>query len=365
MRLQSSDSVIQEFLEPAVQKLPERAITANTTAGKVFFEYASFCKTQLEDQHAILDTKRMENLYKTKQEEVVQLKDALRVARQAKVPDQTEIDRIIRDRGKALKMQNSDKAELQRLHTMRHTFLHKAIENFLKCFSASSEFDQHVPKFCAIWLKHSKDESLQRIVRNLLPSVPSYKFLPLMHQLCSRLSRDVDDFQASLHELVGRICTDHPLHSLHQIFGTGAVIPAGDSVAESRSSAAQQLIERLNRTSKLKDLSPRIRIMFSSYSDLANVPLQRDERRKEYLLSTFPKTRRFRKSLQELHVPPPSLDLPISPDCDYSRVPYVQKYHEAFKVASGLNIPKILDLVLSNGNNVRELVFHVLYAINP
>jgi ataxia telangiectasia mutated family protein len=352
---------MQELLDPAAESLGRRSITASATAGKVSFEYAMFCTTQLEDQHTIADIKRMENLYKTKQAEVSRYEVALQDARQ--MSDKALVTKLAKDREKAIKLRNMDRAELQRLHRMQHVLLEKAIENFLRCFSACSDFDQHVPKFCAIWLKHSKQESLQSIVVRFLGSVPSYKFLPLLHQLCSRLSRGSDDFQTSLSDLIARICMDHPFHSLHQILSTVSSIgEKGDLVAESRSFAATRLKDHLSRTPKLQDLVARINVMFSAYSDLASIPTQKTDRRvnNEIALSSYPTLRRFRNLLQDLRLPPPSLDLPVSPDGNYSSVPYVQQYHHSFEVAGGVNQPKILKSMLSDGKNVRELVCSIL-----
>jgi serine-protein kinase ATM len=357
MRLKSSDFVIQELLEPAVEILRQGSTTETTTAGKVYFQYATFCTAQLEDQHSIADIKRMESLYKSKQLEVLQYRDLIRDARQR--GDKTKLDQFVKNRDKANKLQQADRAELQRLLNMQHTFLQKATDNFLRCFAACHDFDQHVPKFCAIWLKHSKQESLYTIVADLLRQVPTYKFLPLMHQLCSRLSNDPDGFQVSLYALIAQICTDHPLHSLYQIFSAMSGVDGDDQVAKSRSRTASRLVEQLCRAAKPKAIASSTRIMFDAYSALAGASVPKEECNKpQLLLANY--SQNFRNSLQSIHLPPPSLALPIQPDHDYTNLPYVQKYDPFFKLAGGINQPKILDSLLSDGSRVRELVQHIL-----
>jgi ataxia telangiectasia mutated family protein len=359
MRLKPSDFVIQELLEPAVENLRQGSTIETTTAGTVYFQYATFCTTQLEDQHSIADMKRMESLYKSKQLEVLQYADPIRDAQQR--GNKNILDRLVRDRDKADKLQQADKAELQRLHNMQHTFLQKAIDNFLRCFAACDDFDQHVPKFCAIWLKHSKKESLYTIVADLLRRVPTYKFLPLMHQLCSRLSNDPDGFQASLYDLIARICMDHPLHSLYQIFSTMSGVDGDDQVSKSRSRAASRLVDQLCRAAKPKAIASSTRILFDAYSDLADATVPKELRNKpQHLLTDYSGVRHFR-NLQSIHLPPPSLALPIRPDHDYTNLPYVQKYDSSFKLAGGINQPKILDSLLSDGSRVRELVRLILF----
>jgi serine-protein kinase ATM len=360
MRLSASDTIIDDLLEPASKSLRDRSIAHGQTAGKVFFEYAIFCTIQLEDQHAIADIKRMESLYRNKQNEALQYTNPMKSAQNQ--ADESTLKKLQRDYERATKQAKMDKDELQRLQTSQRVFLVKAMENFLRCFAACSDFDRHVPKFCAIWLKHSKQPGINDIAAAVLGTVPSYKFLPLLHQLFSRLlDAPGDEFQHCLSDLLCRISNEHPFHAVHQLFSTS--FSNDEAVSQSRSSAAKQLAERMSPTHKVgnitvKELSTRLYGVYSTYSDLANVPLnKKDPPRTEYQMSSYPSLKRFRsKDLANLPSPPPSLEIPVSPDGDYTAVPFVQKYHQSFWLAGGVNQPKILDSVLSNGNSFRELV---------
>lgn len=361
MRLLQSDKLIEEFFEPASQSLQKGSHPQGEVAGKIYFEYASFCAAQLEDQHTIADIKRMENLHRTKANEVQQYTETMKMAKER--GDQFAFKRLYRDHERATKLQKMDKEELQRLHALQRTFLRKAVENFLKCFAASDEFDHHVPKFCAIWLKHAKQKGLHDIVFSNLPNVPSYKFLHLLHQLCSRLSDEKDDdFQQNLIVLLGRVLGEHPFHSSHQIFS--AIFGSGEVLAASRASAASKLANRASRKyenshSSNPNLFASLFDLYSAYSDLANLPLDKKSHAGAKLaFSAYPGLRLFHsKGIVGLHLPPPSLKLPISLDLDYSNVPYISKFDQSFKIAGGINQPKILDSSLSNGKQFRELVY--------
>ena len=360
MRLSPSDIIVQELLEPAVKSLTERAEIGGTTAGTVFFEYAAFCTAQLEDQQAIADIKRMETLHKNKQEESNRYIDAIRDAERR--DDRESAKAFSRDRERAQKLQRMDKTELQRLYNLQQTFLRNAIENFLRCFAACSDYDHYVPKFCAIWLKNTKQKGLNSIAGMGLHRVSSYKFLPLMHQLCSRLSSESNEFQVALTELIFRILTDHPFHSVHQVFSSMSSV--GDSVANSRSLAARGLIEKLKQTSSGKIMATSVIVgrlvdQFAAYSEFASLPVnKRVHPNNEVPLSAYPSLRKFRSKVmvEDMQLPPPSLVISISPERNYSNVPYIQKYRQTFRLAGGVNQPKILESVLSNGKSFRELV---------
>ena len=359
MRLSASDTIIQDLLEPASRSLRERSVADGSTAGKLFFEYATFCTSQLEDQHAIADTKRIEGLHRSKQKEACQYLEAIAIAKQG--DDEATVKKLRKEWERVNKLENMDKVELERIHNLQQTFLRKAIENFLNCFAACNDFDHHVPKFCAIWLKHSKEKLVNIAVRDGLPAVPSYKFLSLMHQLCSRLSTESSEFQNNLNDLLFRILNDHPYHAVHQFFSTISSI--GDSISLSRSSAATKIADRLDHGHKvgrisLKDISRRLGEQFSAYSDLASVPIDKKTHPSvDIPFSSFPALRKFRsRSLAEFPLPPPSMKIIISPERQYANIPYIERYHYSFRIAGGVNQPKILESVLSDGRTFRELV---------
>ena len=359
MRLIPSDLIVQEIFEPASKDLLARSITDGETAGRVFFEYASFCTTQLEDQYVLADIKRMENLHRSKQDEVHRYSEPIQAAKMQH--DQITYKKLMKDHDRAFKLQRMDKEELQRLHNSQRIFLKKALEQFLRCFTACTNFDQHIPKFCAIWLKHSRQPGVNSVVSGLLGTVPSYKFIPLLHQLCSRLSDEgKDDFQSCLGHLLSRMLNDHPYHAFHQIYSS---LTAGEKTPTSRSKAAKRVAERMcskkgNAVTSPQELSVRLSEFYSSYSELAKVPVNKNTHQgNDIPLSNYPGLRKFRsKTLADLRLPPPSLDIPISPISDYASLPFVQKYHHSFKIAGGVNQPKILDSVLSTGKSFRELV---------
>lgn len=303
MRLSPADAIVQDLLEPACQSLHERSITCGQTAGKVFFEYATFCTAQLEDQHAIADIKRMESLHRSKQEEALRYGNAIKDAERRN--DQHIIKRLSKDWERASKLQKMDKSELQRLHNLQQTFLHGAILNFLRCFVACADFDHYVPKFCALWLKHPTQKELNSIIANGIGSVASYKFLPLMHQLYSRLSDEASGFQSNLNDLIRRLLQDHPFHAVHQIFS--AMFAVGDPIAVSRSTAAKKLINRVSQIdSSTSDLSVRLTEQFSAYSELAGTPIDKKAQYPPDIpFSSFPTLRKFRSGmLTDLCLPP-------------------------------------------------------------
>jgi len=345
MRLSPSDVIVDKFLDPAVHSLERRSDTVGTTAGKVFFEYASFCLTQLEDSSFLEDLERVKRLYDSKQSEVSRFQDALK-----KDPNL----RLKRDKEKAEKDRRIDEEELARLSALLQTLTTKAIENFLRCFASCNTFDHHVPKFCALWLKHFDQPFANHAVAQRIKSVPSHKFIPLMHQLCARLSSDTTEFQDNLKGLLLRALNDHPFHVFPQMYST---MHASDkSKVKTRLKPAKSLVDRMSYSQKVgnvsvKDLSVRLAAQYESYSALADIPLNNGSTALKF--SSYPQLQSFRSAST---LPPPSMPIPLSVQRHYSNVASIQKYKGQFILASGINRPRIVDCTLSDGKGFRELV---------
>ena len=52
----------------------------------------------------------------------------------------------------------------------------------------------------------------------------------------------------------------------------------------------------------------------------------------------------------------PTLDLQVDPQCRYDNIVYVESFDSMFKLAGGINLPKILTCVGSDGIRRRQLV---------
>ena len=50
------------------------------------------------------------------------------------------------------------------------------------------------------------------------------------------------------------------------------------------------------------------------------------------------------------------MKIAVSHDREYANVLYIERYHHSFRIAGGVNQPKILESVLSDGSTFRELV---------
>ncbi|KAH7418935.1 serine/threonine-protein kinase-like protein tel1 [Cadophora sp. MPI-SDFR-AT-0126] len=348
-RLQGADRVINEYLRPALEELNGR--TDGHVAGQVFHQFATFCDQQLQDPDSIEDLERLEQLTKNKESDVEELRKLYKRA----TGDKTNLKRNLNRNEAWLKL---DREELTRHQSTRNEFVRQCLENYLLALAAFDEHDSNALRFSALWMEHSEKSLANEAVSKHLSQVPSRKFAPLMNQLTSRLQDTKEEFQTLLFGLVLRICTEHPYHGMYQVY-TGAVseINHKDESSVSRRSAATKVSRQLDKSKTVGPIWASLQTCNRLYSALAretNEQKYRSGRRiavKDSIAAT-----NLNNKLAKLGLPPSTMQIPLSPTSDYSKLPRVVRLDTLIKIASGVSAPKIIVAIANNGAKFTQLV---------
>ncbi|KGO64762.1 PIK-related kinase, FATC [Penicillium italicum] len=347
-RLEKPDSILQEYLYPAVKEL--KGSSDGEEAGRVYHGFATFCDQQLLNPDGLEDFKRVEQLRDRKEKEVLGLEDMMKNA------TGKEREYLKNYRAKAKQWLDLDDREYQRLLRSREAFLQQCLENYLLSLRESDTYNNDALRFCALWLDKSDSETANSAVSRYLNEVPSRKFAPLMNQLSSRLLDVSDDFQTLLTQLVFRICVEHPFHGMYQIFASSKSKGGKDQSSHSRFRAANQLVDRLKNDSHIGQTwiaVHNVNISYvrfavdkadSKYKSGAKVPLK-----------SLTTGQRLGQDAITYKLPPPTMKIDLCADFDYSHVPTVTKFHPEFTIASGVSAPKIVTAVASNGERYKQL----------
>ncbi|KKZ63614.1 hypothetical protein EMCG_02055 [[Emmonsia] crescens] len=347
-RLQKPDTIIQEYLVPAMKELKGKS--EGEEAGRVFHEFAAFCDQQLQNPDGREDFRRIEQIRHRKEKEVMDLEQMMESAR-GKEKDQLRIHRT-----KAKQWFELDDNEYQRLKKSRVSFLRQCLENYLLSLKASDTFINDVLRFCALWLDNSESEAANAAVAKHIDTVPSRKFASLMNQLSSRLL-DVDDsFQPLLSKLIFRICVEHPYHGMYQMFSSSKSKCGTDHMSNSRFQAANNLVDRLKSDPKVHNTWITLHNANISYVRFAMDKL--DDGLKSGSKVALRKSvtgQRLEQDIRRQHIPPPTMKIDLRIDCDYSHVPHIERYLPDFTVASGVSAPKIVSAIASDGLLYKQL----------
>ena len=272
--------------------------------------------------------------------------------------------------------------------------LEAAVAHYQHCLAASSQHDTFaLYRFCALWFNHDRYTPMSEAKKascRMLATLPSYKFIPLIYQIASRLlpfpsSRsalssttsantiaaitDVErEWRRSVTALLLRLCLDHPHHCLSPIFALNAGSQV-ERVAGSFSAAFESNKERIDaargllkllRSAKRQEDGRCVREvieaqekLYGAYVELGNRRYKREDRQVQLKDTKLDKL--TKSELSKVAVP--TRTLPVSADCDYSHMVSPLRFESTFHFAnSGINKPLILQLLCSDGSRHKQLL---------
>ncbi|KAK4175025.1 putative serine/threonine-protein kinase TEL1 [Triangularia setosa] len=350
-RLESPDSTQKKYLEPALKEL--RGKNEGKEAGQVFHQFAMFCDEQLQNPDSLEDLARLQNLKKGKSDEVEQLKQLILNSR-----DSQTKNRYSSHLAKARQWLDLDQQELRRVEQSRAEFVKLSLENYLLSLAASDEHNNDALRFTALWLERSEEDATNEAVKKYIGKVPTRKFAPLMNQLSSRLQDHKVLFQNVLIDLIYRICVDHPYHGMYQIWsGARTKVNKDDDVAVSRQKATDKVAKALTKAEAVSAIWPAIDQTSRVYHMLA---MDRDTNRfkqgSRIAIKDSQHGHSFLSTLSKYKIPPPTMQMELSPTCDYKHIPMIVKFDPYMSIASGVSAPKILTAVGSDGRRYKQLV---------
>ncbi|KAF0322905.1 ataxia telangiectasia mutated [Colletotrichum asianum] len=350
-RLEKPHHIQKNYLEPALKELKGKS--EGQQAGRVYHQFAMFCDEQLQNQDGLEDLARLQSLRQGKSDEVAQLQSLIASTRdsQLKTRYQSHLNR-------AKQWLSLDEQELRRVETTRSEFVRLSLENYLLSLIASDEYNNDALRFTALWLERSNEDATNEAVQKHLGTVPTRKFATLMNQLSSRLQNESNPFQKLLTTLVYNICVDHPYHGMYQIWSGSKVKPRKeDHVAQLRIRAAEKLAGLLQSNQAVAAIWQAIDRTSSYYHRLA---VDRDNSKfkagHKIALKEIHSAQSLVNALIKYHIPPPTMQLEVAADKDYSNVPTIASLDPQMSIASGVSAPKIITAIGTDGQKYRQLV---------
>lgn len=346
-RLEKPADILQNYLQQAITHLPSSA--KGREAGKVYHAFATFCDQQLQHTANIDEYNRLATMRQQKYEEV---KGYHALAKNSRKAEEKKAAQNMQ--AKAQQWYKIDDDEFQKLSASRNAFAQQSLQNYMLALQASDEHDISVLRFFSLWLENDDSAEANKIVNNHLPAVPSWKFILLLNQLTSRLQDVKSDFQHALRDLMIRMSSEHPYHCIHHIYASTRRPSSRDEAGLSRYNAATAVRNHMMDGGPKRDLIAALFNADSLYRMLAEEQLT-DKRQGKRALKTVDAAQRVQRKIPELRLPPVTLNIPVRPDGDYSKVPVVTAFGPNVHIMSGLSTPKVLTAMASNGQQYKQL----------
>ncbi|KAJ1902440.1 hypothetical protein LPJ66_000051 [Kickxella alabastrina] len=381
-----------EYFNKSAQLLQE--INSPTVwTGRALHALAEFAARQCEELTETRDDEAASAVRKQKSRELAACRQE--VARTSNATEATRLKAIQR----RLEIQEAnDQNELAELRSSIGGFLHLAIWSFVKCLECTDAFDSSVFSLVSLVVTNARSTELQKVLSpGLMDSVPSHKFLPLVHQLCARLSTEEDVFHKTISQLVLRMTVEYPYHTMYHLFAlrnanrtsstqdasrtappssasvrsgrksAGSTIldslqvPESEKMEQRRSEAATQILLGVtSNNADLKSIVQAIDELCSVYIELAvsPVPEKFKNSKLDGKLIAFGSRLRITRLIKNLPPNIPVLTAIPHTDAprDYMCVPFISTISEGYSLAGGINLPKITRIIGTDGRRYKQLV---------
>jgi len=268
----------------------------------------------------------------------------------------------------------NDREESARVYNEHSTSLVTALQAYRRSLEAGIWNSQAtIFRTVALWFKHcggakilgttkmitSVNDEVKKLIDR--KAIPSSIYLELSHQIVSRLGTkriDGNDFIDILETLVFRLMQDHPHHVLYQIQAltrSGRVTVAGGFEAPNEKIAAAKrlLTKYAAQSAHVQKFLSQMERMIEAYIYVAAHKLPARTEVAHQLPNNLKK-----RTLSDLtQIPVLTAPLPVDPKCKYppGSFPYFSHFEEKISLVGGINEPKLLRCVGSDGRIYKQL----------
>ncbi|XP_056139019.1 serine-protein kinase ATM [Lampris incognitus] len=367
--LESPGVILEKYLERAVQvikgEMGVQDSRLQSQRTRAFLSLARFSDAQYQS----IDNYMNSSEFETKQALLENAKKEVDLMRERKVGTNRYTIKV----KKELEL---DETALSTLQADRQRFLCKAVENYIQCLEQGEEHDTWVFRLASLWLKNADIKLVNIMMRDGVKGISSYKFLPLMYQLAARMgpklapgaAEDVG-FHDVLNDLICRSSLEHPHHTLFIIL---ALVNANKDETVSKT-AARLSKSALQQPSPLDlDRSEVARNIINIIKKKRGIMVRGLERLCDaYITLAYMDTSRHKNDKNAIPIPAdqpitkikdmedviiPTMEVKVDPSGHYHNLVTIRSFKPHYYLAGGVNLPKIIDCVGSDGKNRKQLV---------
>lgn len=330
--------IIRDYLDKALSLIDKHKIENKSLITNTHFSLAKFADLQYKTITNYMKSSTFE------QKAELMKKFQLEAEKVEKIEPNSRLYVMLR------KQLNIDSHEIQSLNADREEYLIKAIKSYFVCLESTDDYDTHVSfRIISLWTENNQSSSINRLFESCYNRIATWKFLPLMYQLAARLSLVPDKFNQLLINLIYKTAENHPYHVLPILFAHLNAYKDDQLVNndDDRLKAARFLIGNLKKHHL--EIASSIETLFDAYIELANLSI--DPKKNKSGSYQVPKKL---ISIKNCYIA--TKNIRISKNCDYSNIEKVVKFEPYFSLAGGVNLPKIITCIGTDGIKRRQLV---------
>ncbi|EGI58185.1 Serine-protein kinase ATM, partial [Acromyrmex echinatior] len=262
------------------------------------------------------------------------------------------------------KQSTNDAAELKNIEQEKRNYLAQALKYYLRTLRSSEKYNLLIFRLVALWLDNMCDDEVNEQLLDELDTIPSFKFVPLVPQLAAHISNDIRQqygFSARIFRILERCILEHPYHTLPVVLALKNL--HSDDEYESDSTGAKKeecrVLGAKKLLSRLADSS--VRTIIHEMENLSRAllslaywqPKGKCYSNRRYAI---PREQPISKIKNLDNVLLPTMSLPVRPSGNYDDIVGVRSYQDSCEFVGGVNMPKKIICIGTNGVQRRQLV---------
>ncbi|XP_048138242.1 serine/threonine-protein kinase ATM isoform X3 [Rhodamnia argentea] len=295
-RSSNSRTILEKYLKPAVSLAADRKSTDKKSIerqGQTHFHLAHYADALFRSYEERLTSNEWQAAMRLRKHKTLELEALVRRVKRSMKGEKTDYSVKIQELQRQLAM---DKEEAEKLQDDRDNLLNLALEGYKRCLVIADKYDVRVVfRLVSLWFSLSSRQNIINSMLSTIDEVQSYKFVPLVYQIASRMGSSKDTqgphgFQFALISLVKKMAMDHPYHTVFQLLA----LANGDRIKDkqhSRNSFVVDMDKKLAAENLLQELSAhhgaiirQMKQMVEIYIKLAELETRREDTNKKISL---------------------------------------------------------------------------------
>ncbi|CAK9137605.1 unnamed protein product [Ilex paraguariensis] len=363
-RSSNSRTILEKYLKHAVTLAEDHKATDKKSTirrSQMHFHLAHYADGLFRSYDERLNSNEWQAAMRLRKHKTKELEALIRRLKSSPKVEKTDYSVKIQELQKQLAM---DKEEAEKLQEDTDNFLSTALRGYKRCLVIGDKYDLRVVfQLVSLWFSLSSRQIVVNAMLSTIKEVQSCKFIPLVYQIASRLSSPKDgqgphNFQFALVSLVKKMAIDHPYHTIFQLLA----LANGDRIKDkqrSRNSFVVDMDKKIAAENLLKELSSyhgavigQMKQMVEIYIKLAELETRKEDTNRKVNLP-----REIRCVRQLELVPVVTSNFPVDYSCQYHEgsFPHFKGLAESAMVMNGINAPKKVECLGSDGHKYRQL----------
>ncbi|SCU95317.1 LAME_0F11672g1_1 [Lachancea meyersii CBS 8951] len=357
LRKENAQTIYAKYISETANEIA--TVGEYSDRAEIFLKFGEFCFQQLK---RLESDKTVSERQRRSKRGNMELSGLLEIVRDSNSNE--------RDRKEAKKHFNRLKLQIEQDQDIllnqtkqQKLFAWKSAHFYLSALVYGSHMDDDVlDKFCGLWFQHAEDGELNSKLYHEISSIPSFKFLPWINQLTSRLSIDSTPFQRNLQLTLKRVMFKLPNETLYPLVSLKLyrrVQPVNDPIILLKVKAVEKLFKELERYDNgqfLREYLYPIEEFCERSVDLSCLKIPKGSRTIDLTSLKAGKYWLEDIKLKALSLPTNPFPITCSADGRKLRSTITHLDPNVFISSSGLSLPKIATFYLSDGSRRKVLM---------